>query len=119
MGDHSPSPPDDLLAYQRCRACGAAQSLQRHACAACGSTPLDWQRSDGRGTVYAVTVVSRAPSEAFRALVPYTLVLVDLAEGPRRMGHAAPGVAIGDSVRATTFQHAGQSLLRFVPDRPE
>lgn len=114
-GNHQPAEAD-LLAYQRCRSCGQAQSLLRYACAACGSPQLDWHRSGGRGTVHAVTVVNRAPSDAFRGLVPYTLVLVDLAEGPRRMGHAAAGVAIGDAVQATTFEHAGQALLRFVPE---
>ncbi|MNR52822.1 hypothetical protein D3C85_1727350 [compost metagenome] len=61
----------------------------------------------------AVTVVARAPSEAFRCLAPYTLVLAQLVEGPRLMAHAAPDVQIGDRVQAHFFEHAGQPLVRF------
>lgn len=99
--------------YQVCESCGVWQPLQRHACRACGSRQLAWRASSGRATVYAVTEVFRAPTEAFQALVPYTLVLATLDEGPRVMGHAEPGVGIGDRVRAEVFQFDGQPLLRF------
>ena len=55
--------------------------------------------------------------EEFRALAPYTLAIVELDEGPRLMGHAVPGVAIGDRVRAEFFAFAGRKLVRFRPDR--
>jgi uncharacterized OB-fold protein len=45
--------------------------------------------------------------------VPYTLVLVDLDEGARLMGHADPGVAIGARVSAGFFEHDGRRLVRF------
>ncbi len=102
-----------LVRYQACEACGAWQPLQRHACRACGSLQLTWHDSGGMATVYAVSEVFRAPVAAFQALVPYTLVLATLDEGPRVMGHADPGVVIGDRVRAGVFQHDGQTLLRF------
>lgn len=105
------------LRYQACAACGAPQTLARYACRSCGATRLEWRTAAGRGTVYAVTVVARAPSEEFRALAPYTLAIVELDEGPRLMGHAAPGVAIGDRVRAEVFAFAGRDLVRFRPDR--
>ena len=77
---------------------------------------FDWRVSRGEGTVFAVTVVARAPSDEFRALAPYTLVLVDLDEGFRLMGHAVPGVAIGDRVVADYFIHGERTLVRFRPD---
>ena len=101
------------LKYQRCAACGVAQKLARMVCAGCGSPSLEWRNSAGLGTVYAVTLVSRAPSDVFRPLAPYTLVLVDLDEGARRMGHAEPGIAIGERVSAVFFEHDGRTLLRF------
>ncbi|KQP15146.1 Zn-ribbon domain-containing OB-fold protein [Pseudorhodoferax sp. Leaf267] len=104
-----------LLRYQRCDDCGRAQTLTRLACAHCGSEHLAWHEAQGRGTVVAASVVSRAPSDAFRPLVPYTLVLVELDEGPRVMGHAMPGTTIGDHVKAGTFAHEKRSLLRFSP----
>lgn len=101
------------LRYQRCADCDAPQTLARYACRQCGGTRLEWRTAAGLGTVYAVTVVARAPSEAFRALAPYTLTIVELDEGPRLMGHAAPGVAIGDRVRAGYFTFGGHTLVRF------
>lgn len=101
------------LRYQACDDCGAWQPLQRHACRACGSTRLGWRRAGGGATVYAVTEVARAPTEAFRALAPYTLVLATLDEGPRVMGHAEAGVEIGARVRAGFLRHGEQTLLRF------
>lgn len=103
------------LRFQACGDCGSAQTLARYACANCGGTRLAWQVARGTATVHAVTVVSRAPSDEFRALAPYTLVLVTLDEGPRLMAHAVPGVRIGDRVSAGFFEHQGQVLIRFSP----
>ena len=104
------------LRYQACLDCGAPQTLARYACRACGSTRLDWRASTRRGTVYATTVVTRAPSEEFRALAPYTLAIVELDEGPRLMGHAPAGIAIGDRVVAETFAFGARNLVRFRRD---
>ena len=107
-----------VLRYQRCTDCGCAQTLTRLACSDCSSAALKWQDASGDGTVVAVSVVSRAPSDEFRPLVPYTLVLVHLAEGPCLMGHATASIAIGDSVRASTIPHGERRLLSFSPACP-
>ena len=60
-----------------------------------------------------MTIVARAPSDAFRALAPYTLVVVEMEEGARVMGHAVPGVRIDDPVAANYFVHQGQTSIRF------
>jgi uncharacterized OB-fold protein len=104
------------LRYQRCASCGAAQTLTRYSCGRCQGREFDWRVSRGRGTVYAVTVVARAPSDEFRALAPYTLALVDLDEGFRLLGHAVSGIAIGDRVVADYFIHGERTLVRFRPD---
>lgn len=104
-----------VLRYQQCAGCGAAQTGQRFACTACGSPQLVWCDAAGTGTVAAVSTVHRAPTEAWRALAPYTLVLVDLDEGPRVMAHGVPGLAIGARVAAQPVVLAGQALLRFMP----
>jgi uncharacterized OB-fold protein len=103
------------LRYQVCLACEAPQTLARYACRNCGSTRLEWHRAAGRGIVYAVTVVARAPSEEFRALAPYTIAIVELDEGPRVMGHAVAGATIGDRVVAEYVAFAGRNLVRFRP----
>ncbi len=101
------------LRYQRCGACAALQSYPRANCANCGANDMQWQTASGRGTVYAWTRVERAPSDEFRALAPYVIVLVDLDEGYRMMAHGAAGLAIGDRVRAGFFEHGGRHLPRF------
>jgi uncharacterized OB-fold protein len=104
---------DGTLRYQACTACHAWQPLERHACRQCGGTSLAWRDAVGLATIYAASEIWRAPTDAFRALVPYTLVLATLDEGPRVMGHGEPGLVIGERVRADFFTHAEQTLLRF------
>ena len=104
------------LRYQCCADCGAPPTHARSACRQCGGTRLVWRTAAGVGTVYAVTVIARAPSEEFRAIAPYTLAIVELDEGPRLMGHASPGIAIGDRVRAGYFTFGGHTLVRFAAD---
>ena len=102
-----------VLRYQRCGACGQALTGQRFACTACGGVQLAWCDAAGTGTVCSVSTVYRAPTDAWRALVPYTLVLVDLDEGPRVMAHGVPGLVIGARVVAHPVVLAGQPLVRF------
>ncbi len=64
----------------------------------------------GAGVIVAATRVERAPSAEWRALLPYTIALVDAAEGFRMMAHAAPDVAVGDAVVAR-FRQVDDALL--------
>jgi len=102
-----------VLRYQRCAGCGMAQTGQRFACTTCGGVQLGWCDAAGSGTVFSVTTVHRAPTDAWRALAPYTLVLVDLDEGPRVMAHGAPGLVIGMRVVAQPVELVGQRLVFF------
>jgi uncharacterized OB-fold protein len=106
----------NALQFQRCPACHHVWYFQRSFCPACGDrTPLSLH-SAGRGTVHASTLVHRAPSEAFRALAPYRIVLVDLAEGFRVMAHGEPALVIGDAVRFGMRALAGRALPYFSKD---
>jgi len=107
-----------LIRLQTCGACGRAQTLAHDACQHCGHEQLIWSDSAGRGVVHAVTVVGRAPSDAFRPLAPYTLVIVALDEGAHVMGHATPGIKIGERVVATFFEHLGETLIKFQTAHP-
>ncbi|NMV38105.1 Zn-ribbon domain-containing OB-fold protein [Ralstonia insidiosa] len=104
-----------VLRFQSCTACGTPQTLTRYVCTRCGSRQLVWREAAGTGTVYATTMVSRAPSEAFRALAPYLLLLVDLDEGSRVMAHGTPGLKIGDRVHVRIEPIAGRPLPLFYP----
>jgi uncharacterized OB-fold protein len=96
MSDEKPRPPldDDTRAYweglnrgtlllQHCRDCGHVQFYQRAMCGRCLSAAIEHRPASGRGTIYSFSTVYRPPSPEFKADVPYTVVLVELAEGPR------------------------------------
>ena len=93
--------PTEALRYRRCRACDHAQVGSGPFCRRCGAADLQEAVAGGGGRVASLTTVHRAPSEAFRAWVPYTLLLVDADEGFRVLARArdARGLAIGARVR--------------------
>lgn len=102
----------EAVVYDQCGMCGRVWYFRRAFCPHCGSRDVEPKRASGCGIVYAVTLVTRAPSEALRALAPYRIVLVDAAEGFRMMAHGAPELVIGDPVR-TRFVRFGALLVPF------
>ncbi len=91
-----------VLLLQRCRQCGSVQFYQRAMCGRCLSANIVHQAASGQGTIYSFSTVYRPPSAEFKQDVPYTVVLVELAEGPRMIstlvGAAPETVAIGQPV---------------------
>ncbi len=72
------------LRIQRCTACGRHVFYPRAVCPYCMADSPEWVVATGRGTVYSFTTVHRT-SDEFRAEVPFTVGLVELAEGVRMM----------------------------------
>jgi uncharacterized protein len=104
---------EQAIGYQSCAACGSLQYFRRSFCAACGAPdPID-KRASGMGTVYAVTQVCRAATPAAREHVPYTIILVDTAEGFRMMAHGDHDLAIGDTVIARYRRFTGRLIPHF------
>ena len=66
----------------RCAGCGAPTIPPRYVCGTCGGTDFKQDSLGAQATIYSYTVVRVAP-EAYRADVPYTVLLVDLAPGLR------------------------------------
>jgi uncharacterized OB-fold protein len=104
------------IVYQQCQDCGRLWYFRRSFCPHCGSAHVDTKAASGRGTVYAATLVARAPSETLRALAPYRILLVDAEEGFRMMAHGAKDLTIGDPVTAR-FQAFGSLLIPFFERR--
>lgn len=100
------------LLLRTCTTCGKAMFYPRIICPSCGSDRLDWREAAGTGTLYAFSIVHRAPDQAFRARVPYVIALVDLDEGPRMMTNIlecpAEAVRIGMRV-AVCFEPRGDN----------
>ena len=101
------------LLYQHCTACAHRWYFLRSFCPRCGRDGPQTLAASGNGCVVAATLVHRAPSDAFRAIAPYALVLVDAVEGFRLMAHADPTAAIGDRVLGGTRNIAGRILPYF------
>ena len=74
---------DGVLLLQHCGDCGHVQYYQQAICRECGGANLSHRPASGRGKVHSFSVVHRAPGPAFKADLPYAVLLVDLAEGPR------------------------------------
>jgi len=90
------------LRYQRCAACKKIQFPPSSLCTACWSGALEWELSNGRGSVHSFTIVERAPLAEFKRDVPYVIALIDLDEGFRIMvnirGADTSEIAIGSLV---------------------
>ena len=71
------------LLLQHCLDCGSVQFYQRAMCGRCLSARLEHRPASGRGTIYSFSTIYRPPSAEFKEDVPYTVVLVELKEGPR------------------------------------
>lgn len=101
------------VTFQRCDACGTAQTLRRLACQACGGGAFSRRTASGGGIVHAITTIHRAPDETFRGLAPYAVALADMDEGFRLMGMAAAGLTIGDRILARRASVGGRAIVRF------
>ena len=103
---------EGILAYQRCDICQRAVFYPRVLCRYCGSDQLHWKKSEGRGTVYAVTALHPRSEE------PYNVSLIDMDEGFRVMSNVVDvppsRVQIGDRVLVDVREGADGPLPLFV-----
>jgi uncharacterized OB-fold protein len=106
------------LTFQRCSECDAVRFPIGPLCPECHSFEFEWIESNGRGVIHSYTVVRHQTHPAFP--VPYTMLLVELEEGPRVIAQlrAADGASfgIGTPVRIAWEDHPKQSLPVFTLD---
>ena len=74
------------LVVQRCTSCDVYQFYPRALCASCAGE-TEWVDASGRGTLHTFTVIRQNRSEAFAALSPYAVGIVELEEGVRMMSN--------------------------------
>lgn len=102
---------DGKLHLRHCAECERDYPAWMVICAGCGDTALPTRPASGRGEVRSWVTYRRQYSLPFELPVPYTVVLVELAEGVRVNGlwHAptADGLTRGAAV-----------VLAESPDRP-
>jgi hypothetical protein len=102
------------LCMQRCLACGHIRFPVQPLCPRCIGRDFEWTALSGRAEILAKVVYHRAFHPAYASDVPYNLVLVQLAEGPRMYSNVVgPGAAeadVGDQVE-TVFEPVADGLL--------
>ena len=114
----------DTLLLQRCGACRHLFYYARRLCPACGAAELSWEASTGRGSIYSFSQVHVAfQGPEWNSQLPYTVVLVDLDDGPRMLsrwlGPAGTVPSVGERVRVTFPSIGGQKLPFFTADTLE
>jgi uncharacterized protein len=106
------------LRLPRCSGCGSFRFPVTPLCPECLSFDFEWALCSGRGAVYSYTVVHHQTHPAFP--VPYTMLLVELEEGPRLIaqlrGTPESVVSIGSPVHVEWEEAPHQPLPVWVLD---
>lgn len=94
---------ENTVPVLKCTGCGTPAIPPRYVCGVCGGTGFALGSLGAQATIYSYTVVRVAP-EAFRADVPYTVLLVDLAPGLRVTARlvgdkGGKGLSIGQALK--------------------
>jgi uncharacterized protein len=97
------------LRIQRCTACRRYVFYPRSVCPHCLADSLEWVTASGRGTVYSFTTVHRT-SDEFRAELPFTVGLIELAEGARLMARLDVAVPVVGMRVQVTFNRVSDEL---------
>jgi uncharacterized OB-fold protein len=71
------------LLVQRCGGCGVLRFPPRELCSGCLATDATWVEVSGCGEIYSFNVMHQVYHPGFAAEVPYAVVVVKLAEGPK------------------------------------
>ncbi len=74
---------DGKLIFQRCDACETAWLPPRSECPHCLAPQPGWGTASGRAKLISWVVYHVAFNPAFKHRLPYTVAVVELAEGPR------------------------------------
>lgn len=105
----------EKIEVQRCDDCESFVFYPRALCPHCSSRWLKWTPVSGRGRIYTLTIVHKAPGPTFQSDAPYVVALVELDEGCRMMTNiievaADPnGVKIGMPVEIV-YDHVTQAV---------
>lgn len=73
----------DSLMVRRCRQCDGMHAPTAAECAACRTRNMEWTPSSGRGSLVSYRLVHRSIGAPHAEVVPLTIAIVELDEGPR------------------------------------
>jgi uncharacterized OB-fold protein len=106
--------------FQRCAACNNAWLPPRHECPRCLRSEWTWETASGHARLISWVVFHTAFHPAFKGRLPYTVAVVELAEGPRLISNIV-GVDDPEALRIEqplelVIEHEGDvALPRYRP----
>jgi hypothetical protein len=105
-----------LLVIQRCVSCGALRWPPLVGCPECRGRDTTWDEVDPAGTIWSFVVYHRAFAAGLKDQIPYTVVMVELDDGPYLVGRLVDGdrpPAVGDRVTAEFTEIDGAPSVRW------
>lgn len=107
------------LSFQRC-ACAHAWLPPRPECPRCLRADFRWERATGAAKLISWVVYHRAYDDAFKDRLPYTVAIVELAEGPRLISNIVGAgdpetLSIEQGLGLRIEQEGAVPVPRFVP----
>ncbi|MGF7123123.1 MULTISPECIES: Zn-ribbon domain-containing OB-fold protein [unclassified Rhodococcus (in: high G+C Gram-positive bacteria)] len=72
----------DRFTIGRCDDCGSLLAPEASTCSSCRGTEISRTPSEGTGSIVAWTVLEVSPSRTYTDVIPYTIAIVALDEGP-------------------------------------
>ena len=100
------------LVLQRCTLCETWRYPPGPVCLHCGSLEFTWAAASGRGTIHSFVVYHRAFHPSHVDGIPYTVALIDLAEGVRMVLRV-----VECAVEAVAIGMAGEIQFRKVTEK--
>lgn len=104
------------LVIQRCNTCGALRWPPLAGCPECRSRDTTWDEVAPNGTIWSFVVYHRAFAAELKPQIPYTVVMVQLDDGPYLLGrYVVDGrkPTIGDRVTADFAEIDGVPSVRW------
>ncbi len=89
---------NNVLSLQRCQACKHFQHPPYATCVNCMSVDLAFEAVDGKGTIYAYTIMYHTGDKRFVSAVPYASIIVEL--------DAAPGALLAGNLLDAPYTEA-------------
>jgi len=71
-----------VLAMQRCQSCGQRQHPPYPTCVNCMAIDLKFEPVEGKGKIYAYTIMYHTGDKRFAPAVPYASIIVELDAAP-------------------------------------
>ena len=87
-----------VLALQRCQSCGHFQHPPYPTCVNCMAIDLKFEPVEGKGTIYAYTIMYHTGDKRFASAVPYASIIVEL--------DAAPGALMAGNLLDAAYTEA-------------